>query len=236
LGEGIFSVPLATTRRTGLVDQVIGQLRDAIGQGEWPVGHRIPTEGALAETLGVGRNTVREAVRALAHGGLLDVRQGDGTYVRATSEVSGAIRRLCGSELREILQVRRSLEVEGARLAATARTDEDLARLTDLLDARDRAQDENALEDFVRTDAEFHLTVVHSGHNTLLTELYRGLTEAVTASVAATSHDHLTERVEIGHRGLLNAIADRDPVRAAAEAGGFLDQLLLREESESPRP
>ncbi|TVT22179.1 FadR family transcriptional regulator [Amycolatopsis acidiphila] len=229
-------MPLATTRRTGLVDQVIGQLRDAIAQGEWPVGQRIPTETALAETLGVGRNTVREAIRALSHSGLLEVRQGDGTYVRATSEVSGAVRRLCGSELREVLQVRRSLEVEGARLAATARSDEDLARLTELLDARDRAQNENSHEDFVRADTEFHFMVVHCGHNRLLTELYRGLTETVTASVAATSYDHLTERVAIGHRGLLTAIADRDPARAAAEAGGFLDQLLLREESGSPRP
>jgi DNA-binding FadR family transcriptional regulator len=78
--------------------------------------------------------------------------------------------------------------------------------------------------------------VVQCGRNRLLTELYRGLTETVTASVAATSVDHLTERVAIGHRGLLAAIADRDPARAAAEACGFLDQLLLREESGSPRP
>ncbi|WP_236793972.1 FadR/GntR family transcriptional regulator [Amycolatopsis sp. GM8] len=229
-------MPLATTRRTGLVDQVIGQLREAIAQGEWPVGSRIPTETELVETLGVGRNTVREAIRALAHSGLLEVRQGDGTYVRATSEVSGAIRRLAGTELREVLQVRRSLEVEGARLAAEARTEEDLAKLTELLAVRDRALDEEPFEDFVRADAEFHLMVVHSGHNRLLAELYLGLTEAVTASVATTSQDHLTERVEIGHQGLLDAIADRDPARAAAEAGGFIDQLLLREESESPRP
>lgn len=228
-------MPLATTRRTGLVDQVIGQLRTAIGQGEWQVGQRIPTETELAETLGVGRNTVREAIRALAHGGLLEVRQGDGTYVRATSEVCGAIRRLAGTELREVLQVRRSLEVEGARLAAGARTPDDLARLTELLAARDHAQREKSLDDFVRADAEFHLTVVQSGHNKLLTELYRGLTEAVEASVAATSSDHLAARIEIGHEGLLHAIADGDPARAAAEAGGFLDQLL-REESESPRP
>ncbi|GAA4662132.1 MULTISPECIES: FadR/GntR family transcriptional regulator [Amycolatopsis] len=229
-------MPLATTRRTGLVDQVIGQLREAISQGEWAVGQRIPTEGALAETLGVGRNTVREAVRALAHSGLLEVRQGDGTYVRATSEVSGAIRRLCGSELREVLQVRRGLEVEGARLAATERTEEDLARLRELLDERDRAQHERSLADFVRADTEFHLTVVRCGRNELLTELYRGLTEAITASVAATSEDHLTEHVPIGHHGLLEAIADRDPARAVAEAGGFLDQLLLREGSGSPNP
>jgi DNA-binding FadR family transcriptional regulator len=227
-------VPLATTRRAGLVDQVIGQLRTAIFQGEWPVGHRIPTEGALAETLGVGRNTVREAVRALAHSGLLEVRQGDGTYVRATSEVSGALRRLCGTELREVLQVRRSLEVEGARLAATARTAGELDELTALLAEQDRARRENQVANFARADARFHYMVVHCGHNTLLTELYRGLTEVVTASVAATSRGHLSEPAEIGHRGLLEAIADRDPERAAAEAGGFLDQLLLREESESP--
>ncbi|TVT33584.1 FadR family transcriptional regulator [Amycolatopsis rhizosphaerae] len=229
-------MPLATTRRAGLVDQVIEQLKGAIAGGEWPVGHRIPTESALATTLGVGRNTVREAVRALAHGGLLEVRQGNGTYVRATSEVSGALRRLCGTELREVLQVRRSLEMEGARLAATAHTPEELAELGALLDERERAQRENSLEDFVRADAGFHLKVVQCGHNTLLTELYRGLTEVVTASVATTSHDHLDERIEIGHHGLLAAIADRDPERAAAEAGGFLDQLLLREESGSPRP
>ena len=66
-------VPLSTARRTGLVDQVIEQLRRAITSGEWNVGERIPNEAVLVESLGVGRNTVREAVRALAHAGLLDL-------------------------------------------------------------------------------------------------------------------------------------------------------------------
>ena len=130
-------MPLATTRRAGLVDQVIEQLRTAVTQGEWPIGERIPTEAELGEQLGVGRNTIREAVRALAHTGILEVRQGDGTYVRATSEVSGAIRRLCGSELREVLQVRRTLEAEGARLAALSRTEEEVAELWSLLARRE---------------------------------------------------------------------------------------------------
>ncbi|WP_326569414.1 FadR/GntR family transcriptional regulator [Amycolatopsis rhabdoformis] len=222
-------MPLATTRRAGLVDQVIDQLRDAIAQGEWPVGQRIPTEPALVAQLGVGRNTVREAVRALAHTGILEVRQGDGTYVRATSEVSGALRRLCGTELREVLQVRRTLEVEGARLAATARTDEDLAHLRVLLDRRDREQLEGRVEDFAHTDAEFHLEIVRCGHNGLLFELYRGLMEAITASVAATyeAPDHAEV---IKHRGLVDAIEARDPDRAGAEAGDFLDELLARAE------
>jgi DNA-binding FadR family transcriptional regulator len=222
------SVPLATTRRTGLVDQAIEQLRDAVRQGEWPIGQRIPTEPELATQLGVGRNTVREAVRALAHSGLLEVRQGDGTYVRATSEVSGAVRRLCGDELREVLQVRRTLEVEGARLAAAGRTADELTRLTELLNARDDAERERRLDDFVRNDTEFHLSVVNCGHNTLLTELYRGLTEVITASVAATTSEDPDYSGTIEHRGLLTAIAEQDPDRAAAEASGFLDELLAR--------
>ncbi|WP_216208710.1 FadR/GntR family transcriptional regulator [Amycolatopsis aidingensis] len=224
-------MPLATTRRSGLVDQVIGQLREAVANGEWPVGQRIPPEAELVSTLGVGRNTVREAVRALSHSGLLEVRQGDGTYVRATSEVSGAVRRLCGSELREVLQVRRTLEVEGARLAATARTDAELRTLTDLLDRRDRARRESRVDEFVHADAEFHLAVVRAGHNTLLTELYRGLTEVITASVATTSQTE-QQRADIQHRGLLEAIAAGDPQRAATEAGGFLDELLAQQETQ----
>ncbi|MBB1159993.1 FadR/GntR family transcriptional regulator [Amycolatopsis dendrobii] len=222
-------MPLATTRRAGLVDQVIDQLREAVTAGEWPIGHRIPTEPELSAQLGVGRNTVREAVRALAHTGILEVRQGDGTYVRATSEVSGAIRRLCGTELREVLHVRRLLEVEGARLAATARTEEDLAELRVLLNRRDTDWDEGRLDDFARSDAEFHQVVVRCGHNGLLLELYRGLMEAITASVASTS-DNPEHAEMIRHRELVEAIEARDAGRAADEAAGFLDELIARAE------
>lgn len=220
-------MPLDATRRSGLVDQVIAQLRTAVTNGEWALGERIPPESELADTLDVGRNTVREAVRALAHSGLLDVRQGDGTYVRATSEVSGAVRRLCGSELRETLVVRRALEVEGARLAAGQRDDEDLAELARLLGIRATAQQEQNFDDYVRADAEFHAAVVRAGHNVLLDELYRGLSEVVTASVATSSSEQ-DWRHEIDHDGLLAAIETGDADRAAREAGGFLDELLGR--------
>lgn len=218
-------MPLVTARRTGLVDQVIEQLRGSVASGEWPVGAKIPTEPELVATLGVGRNTVREAVRALAHSGILEVRQGDGTYVRATTEVSGALRRLCGSELRDVLQVRRCLEVEGARLAAAARTEDDLAELRTLLERRDAFQQQNRHEEFVRSDTELHLAVVRSSHNAVLTELYRGLTEVIMASVATTSEE--PQHFEgIRHRGLVDAIAAGDVEQAGREARGFLDDLL----------
>lgn len=220
-------MPLATTRRAGLVDQVIDQMRGAIAAGEWPVGRRIPPEPELVTALGVGRNTVREAVRALSHAGLLEVRQGDGTFVRATSELSGAVRRLCGNELRDVLQVRRTLEVEGARLAATHRTDDEVRRLEELLAERDAALAAKDWARLVERDTAFHVLLVQCSHNTLLAELYQGLTEAVRASITATvENDH--EDDQVSHTGLVDAVRDRDAARAAAEAGGFLEELLER--------
>lgn len=216
-------MPLSTARRAGLVDQVIEQLRTSVSSGEWPVGQRIPNETVLVESLGVGRNTVREAVRALAHAGILDVRQGDGTYVRATSEVSGALRRLCGAELRDVLQVRRGLEVEGARLAAANRTDADVAELRALLARRDECLQDGRTDDFARADVGFHLAVVASSHNVMLTELYRGLLEAVAASVA-TTHEKPVEIVD--HGLLLDHIAAGDVDQAARTAGELLDRIL----------
>ncbi|HEX4223090.1 MAG TPA: FadR/GntR family transcriptional regulator [Pseudonocardiaceae bacterium] len=217
--------PLTATRRTGLVDQVIEQMRGAISRGDWPLDQRIPPEPELVNALGVGRNTVREAVRALSHAGLLDVRQGDGTFVRATSEICGALRRLYGTRLREVLQVRRVLEVEGARMAAIERTETELAELTEILADRDRAIGREDLETVLEADTRFHRKVVTCSHNELLIELYQGLTETFRASVASTL-DGEGPGHKIEHSGLLEAIADHDPDRAGQEAGGFFQELI----------
>lgn len=219
-------MPLATTRRAGLVDQVIEQMRRAITSGEWPVGQRIPPEPELVTALGVGRNTVREAVRALSHAGLLEVRQGDGTFVRATSEISGAVRRMCGTELKEVLQVRRTLEMEGARLAAKHRTDAELARLTELLHKRDVAMEAEQWAEVIEHDTAFHVLLVQCSHNTLLAELYQGLTEAVKASVAASVDTSQPGVDQVSHTGLLHAVRDGDQEKAAIEAGGFFEELI----------
>jgi len=84
---------LAGIRRGSLCDEVIARLREQIASGAWPVGERIPPESELIGRLQVGRGTVREAIKALAHSGLLEVRQGDGTYVKSRSELAGALRR-----------------------------------------------------------------------------------------------------------------------------------------------
>src|SRR5919198_5010069 len=79
---------LSSLRRGPLVELVAAQLREQVASGAWPVGSRLPTEAELGRQLQVGRSTLREAVRVLVHVGLLETRQGAGTFVRAAVPAS----------------------------------------------------------------------------------------------------------------------------------------------------
>lgn len=216
---------LQAAQRSSLVTQVIEQLQEQVGSGTWRVDERIPPENTLAETLGVGRNTVREAVRALCHTGLLECRQGDGTYVRATSELSGAMRRrLSSAELVETLEVRQGLEVTAAGLAAGRRTDDDLAALSAALRARDDAWASGDTTAFVDADMAFHVAVVHAAHNSVLSELYTDFSEALRASIAATGSP--LKNTYIGHSEIAEAIAAGDAEAAEHHTRSCITALI----------
>ncbi|WBB56044.1 FCD domain-containing protein [Verrucosispora sp. WMMD573] len=206
------------------VRETIAQLRQRIMQGEWPVGGRIPTEPQLVETLGVGRNTVREAVRALAHAGVLECRQGSGTYVLSTDELAPVVaRRLTDHRMTEVIEVRRAFEVEAARLAARRRTPEDLAALDDALAAREAAWRGGRVADFVAADAALHTAVVAAAHNTMLAELYASVGTAMRSTLTQAMGDALTPDRHVDHARLVAAIRAGDPELAAREAGTFLE-------------
>jgi DNA-binding FadR family transcriptional regulator len=221
---------LRTARRSSLVEQVIDQLRGEIAAGTWPVGAKIPPEPALSESLGVGRNTVREAVRALTHAGLLESLQGDGTYVRATSELSGAVRRrLQTAELVEILEVRRGFEVEAARLAAARRTADDIAAIGAALAHRDATWAAGALDEFVEADLAFHTAVVEATHNRVLIELYRDFSVALRASIGSAGF--LPGQSDVPH-GPIAAAIEAGRAEAAAHATHVcLDEILRSTEA-----
>ena len=220
--------PLQPTQRSALVDQVITQLRNRITSGEWGVGEKIPTEPELVAALGVGRNTVREAVRALAHAGLLDSRQGSGTYVRAASEMSGAVsRRVAAAGVREVFEVRRGLEHQAARLAAVRRTAEDLAAMDEALNIRDAAWSSGDLAAFVEADTAFHTLVVGAAHNALLDDLYDDLGVAMRDALARDLDERLDAHY-VDHRSLADAIRRQDADEAGREATFFLDETIER--------
>ncbi|TDC82032.1 FadR family transcriptional regulator [Micromonospora sp. KC606] len=206
------------------VRQTIAQLRARILGGEWPVGGRIPTEPQLVAALGVGRNTVREAVRALVHAGVLECRQGSGTYVVSTDELAPVVaRRLTDDRMAEVVEVRRAFEVEAARLAALRRTPQDVAALDGALAAREAAWRSGRVEEFVEADAALHTAVVAAAHNGMLAELYASVGAALRSTVAQAMGDALEPERYVDHGRLVEAIRAGDPARAAAEAGAFLE-------------
>jgi DNA-binding FadR family transcriptional regulator len=215
-------MPLSHPRRSALSEQVIAALRHQITSGEWPVGSRIPTEPELVEQLGVARNTVREAVRALAHNGLLDIRQGSGTYVVATSELAGVMhRRFADADPRHIAELRATLESSSAQLAAERRTERDLRQLETLLVHREQAWASGDKEAFVAADTTFHLAVVAASHNDVMTTMYADLGEVLRDWLRDDVGEELTPETYMDHTPLMDAIRAGDAPRAAAEAASY---------------
>ncbi|MGW1840629.1 FadR/GntR family transcriptional regulator [Streptomyces sp. BBFR2] len=207
-------MPLRNTARTSLVGLVIEQLEALIAGGEWPVGTKIPPEPALVEQLDVGRNTVREAVRALVHTGLLEARQGDGTYVRARSDFGAAVqRRLRRAESLEAYEVRAALERDAARHAAVRRTPEDLAALREVLAERVRTWESGDTDAFVAADVRFHQLIAQAAHNGVLADLYTHLSDALRATLHAVLAAHVPDAVHHqldGHTAIVDAIEAGD--------------------------
>ncbi|CAL9406264.1 FadR/GntR family transcriptional regulator [Streptomyces sp. enrichment culture] len=215
-------MPLSHPRRSALSEQVISALRQQIASGEWPVGSRIPTEPELVEQLGVARNTVREAVRALAHNGLLDIRQGSGTYVVATSELAGVMqRRFAETDPRHIAELRSTLESAAARFAAERRTEKDLKQLDALLVRREEAFETGDTEAFVTADANFHLAVVAASHNDAMTAMYADLDEVMRDWLRGDVGDELTPDAHMDHTRLVDAIRAGDAETARREAADY---------------
>ena len=215
---------LHTAHRTSLVDQVIDQLTEEIADGSWQVNGKIPAETVLAGEFGVGRNTVREAVRALTHAGLLECRQGDGTYIRATSELSGMLlRRLRQAKQLEIFEVRRAVEIEAARLAALHRTDQDIALIDAALTGRERAWRGGDPIAFVDVDLAFHDAVAHATHNCMMIEIYMGFSCELRSNIKAAGRRMRAPLIP--HDGIAQAIAAGDAVGAERAARACMEDI-----------
>ncbi|MNO60063.1 putative L-lactate dehydrogenase operon regulatory protein [compost metagenome] len=207
------SIPL----KRSLVDIALEQIRQRIDTGIWLLGQRLPPEPELAEVLGMSRNTVREAVRVLTFSGVLEVRQGDGTYVRACADPLGTMLALARSPVEQTLEARAMIEVEAARLAALRRTDEDLLALREALAASSERYGRDDLQDYIDHDLVFHQRVVDSAHNPVLSELYRYFSRAVRAGLEHTIGDPQREQPDFDlHRQMLEAIERGDADAAAA--------------------
>jgi GntR family transcriptional regulator, transcriptional repressor for pyruvate dehydrogenase complex len=209
-----------------LTDEAIEKIRNLIRSGELPPGSRLPPENELAAQLGLSRNSMREAVKALEMVRVLDVRRGDGTYVtslepRLLLEGLGlAVDLLQDESVLSVVEVRRLLEPAATGLAAERIMDEGLARLEERLREMDEAGRD--AERQVAADAAFHLEVFAATRNQTLLSILDGLSSlTLRARIwrAVVEADAITETLQ-QHQAIFSALAARD--RPLAEAAALM--------------
>ncbi|MGW7684634.1 FadR/GntR family transcriptional regulator [Kribbella sp. NPDC054772] len=220
-------------RQVPLVLQVSERFRALIESGEWARGSRIPGENQLATQLGVSRGTVREALRSLSLTGLLEPRVGDGTYVRATNEISGVlVRDDLSAPLTHVLDARAGIEAAAARLAAQHPDPESVAALAEVLERRAAALESGDMDAFVAVDTDFHRGVVVASGNPLLLRLYDAIAEVLTESIHQTASIPEDHRILDAHVVVLEAIRAGDP-EAASQASYALIETIKQTPSAS---
>ncbi|WP_371381248.1 FadR/GntR family transcriptional regulator [Sporomusa aerivorans] len=211
-----------------LGDQVIQQLQEKISLGELKPGDKIPTEPELMSMLGVGRSTIREAIRVLVKAGLLEVRQGDGTYVLDKNVNSEPLaHRLRRATILEVYEVRRILELEIAKLAAQRRTEDDLSYMRESLNRRREARRVDDNRAYVDSDLEFHLAVAAASKNSVLADLYQSFSNALRDALDKLVSDRELYQNQISiHEQLLDALERKDGQAAEYWTAENLDRTM----------
>lgn len=215
-------------------DIVVAAITGMLRSGELNAGDRLPIEKDLAARLGVSRGSLREGIRALAVLGVVETRQGDGTYVTALdawvllSPIGLFAELQVDADASKLLFVRRVLETESAALAARMLSDEALAELGSVLDSIEDSvvgpHDDVDLEAFFSVDAEFHRRIARATGNEALAALIESLSSKTQRARTwrAMSASGAVAEAHLEHRAILDELRRRDPDRARVRMAAHL--------------
>lgn len=238
----------AVARPLSLADEAYRQLLLQLEMNLWRVGDKLPPEKALAESLGVSRPVVREALARLKADGRIDSRQGSGAFVADRNKIAAfrfansAARTGVGNTLapdpdnadvaeREMLELRQIVESGAAELAASRRNDSDVAAIRAAVDGMDGAL--AAKGDGSDVDDAFHNAIAAATHNAQLTKFVEFVGAQFSASRKATwdKTGYVVGITEVGqndHRALLRAIEAGDAVGAKRLAHDHVQRAINR--------
>ena len=203
-------------KRLSLADDVASRLQQKIQDGDFVIGEKLPAEPELMELFGVGRSTIREAVRNLSNAGLVRVRQGLGTFVEqkqiASESLTDRFLRAKGQELNEIRQL---FEIKIAEKAALNRTEKDILEMKKYLAERKKLALANIPDACIEADINFHLCIATASQSEILLDLYktvaRNMKEYFSGIYVDTESFISTQEF---HEALLQSIIDQDPQKA----------------------
>jgi GntR family transcriptional regulator, transcriptional repressor for pyruvate dehydrogenase complex len=221
-------------RRELLPDEIARSLSEKIASGALAPGDRLPTEAALAESFGVSRNVVREAIARLKYDGVIETRQGLGAFVAAGS--AGRSFRIAPGrlterdDLRQLFELRLYVEMGAAALAARRRTRAQLARIRRALSAMRRAVETD--RDGVVPDSEFHHAIADAANNVYYRDFMVFLAERMRQSIAVARSNTAKLRASPGvqkeHEAISAAIEAADAEAAGAAVRAHLVNAAAR--------
>lgn len=208
-------------RDVALTDEAILRIKEMIVSGQLSPGDRLPREADLAETLGLSRNSLREAVRALALINILDVRQGDGTYVTSLDPnllldaLTFVVDFHRDDSVLEFLRVRRILEPAAAAMAAQRVTAEEVREMQAVIDA---SHPDSSPEELLALDIDFHRLVSVASGNSVLASLIEGLSSPTNRARIwrGRTQEGAHERTLREHQAILDGLVAGEPDLAHA--------------------
>ncbi|WP_251551220.1 FadR/GntR family transcriptional regulator [Neobacillus muris] len=218
---------LSKVQHRKLVDEVLEQLKSYLLSGKYKVDDKIPTEPQLMEVLGIGRSTLREVIKILVYAGVLEVRQGDGTYIRSLHLSSSNFeQRLNEATIEDIYEVRRMLDLEVVKLAVQRRSNEDLLKMKEYLDKRNQALQLGNYSEYIDSDIQFHLSIAKASKNDVLYELYQTITPKLQTILSGLilKTNNYNDNTNI-HVQLFNSILNQNAKEAEKYA---IDNLELK--------
>ena len=219
---------------TSVVDGVVNQITDAIIKGELKPGDKIPTELELIESLQVGRNSVREAIKTLVALGLLEIRRGDGTYITSNMQPS-VLDPLIYSVIieqnsrAEILELRQILEVDILELAVDKATEEQINSLKKILDESDKAFNNNDFNKLTQMDLQFHFTLIEIAGNQLLGRITKGIMQLFFISIKRSLENKKTINGDynVNHKNILALLINKDRDNIKSVINKSLEDWIL---------
>ncbi len=231
-------MPLKKVKQKTVVDQVMDQIKELIASGEYKPGDKIPTEMELAKDFGLGRSSIREAIKIFNYLGVLESRAAIGTVVRERSQISTEALTwsllLGEDEFEEMVDLRGAIEFRCLYKIAYKinRQDESvnglIKKLEDIVDKMKLYADKNDYPKISNLDLNFHLAIIDSSDNDLFNSLYETLKAFLKEEVVITNLNY-SDPMEIWeeHRILLDAIKSGNKLNILNEYENHLQNILL---------
>ncbi|PIF43360.1 DNA-binding FadR family transcriptional regulator [Chryseobacterium sp. 52] len=204
-------------QRKTLAQEVAERLIQGIINDEYTIGDKLPIEPELMKIYGVGRSSVREAIKILSIKGVLSVQQGVGTFVISKNIQESLETQINKAEIEEVYEVRSLLDSKIASRAAIYRTEEELKMIKMYLDLRDKFAEEDQAQECYQADINFHISIAEACGNTLLKEIYKIASKHILTSFEI-SHNNNTDSFKLSqkiHADLYTAIENKDSDTAA---------------------